>query len=179
MRRRQGTRGHAQRGPDAIDAERPAVKGERLRALLNELRRLLRDEVPLRLHRVTPVEQDSFGHEIGQPFTLAFSRYIGHPDGWGKTRTGMSSILEISEWCHGRHTSHEIPGNSRSLCAQLVYEASYLGKGLTEISATHSLPSTQAAGMLTSALTHAAQWRERAEPLQTDYDAPDPLLRTA
>src|SRR5947207_15777527 len=130
--------------------ERPLLR------LLSELRALLRSEVPIRLHRMVPIAEDggSFGHEIGQPFTLAFSRYIGHPDGWGKTRTGMSSILEISEWCHGRHTSHELPGSSRSLCAQLVYEASYLGKDLAQISATHSLPSTQTMNMVTVALTH-------------------------
>ncbi len=143
-----------------------------------ELRRILAGETPSRLHtqRLTDTDHPDEGG-IGLPFTEHFHRYLGHWSHWGGSRLGMLSIMEISDWCHARHTSHAIPGSSRSLCAQLVYEACYLGQEPYNLAWLHAMELEQVERMLISALSHATEWREGREqrPREPRHDGPDPL----
>ncbi len=146
--------------------------------LIADLRAIFRDEAPTRLHTQALTDNDHPDEGgIGLPFTARFHRYLGHWSHWGQSRLGMLSVMEVSEWCHARHTSHAIPGSSRSLCAQLVYEACYLGQEVSDLAWLHALPSEQVERMLTGALNHAAEWRERQEsrPTEARHDGPDPL----
>ena len=89
----------------------------------------------------------------------------------------MLSIMEVSDWCHARHTSHSIPGASRSLCSQMVYEATYLGQEPADLAWLHDMELEQVERMLTSALNHARESRKRQEsrPKGARFDGPDPL----
>lgn len=143
-----------------------------------ELRAIFRNEAPMRLHTQALTDNDHPDEGgIGLPFTERFHRYLGHWSHWGSSRLGMLSVLEVSDWCHARHTSHSLPGHDRSLCAQMVYEVGYLGQTVADVAWLHDLPPEQVERMLTGALNHAADWRERQEsrPLEPRHDGPDPL----
>lgn len=146
--------------------------------LIVELRGILLAEAPSRLHtqRLTDDDHPDEGG-LGMPFTERFHRYIGHWSHWGQSRLGMLSIMEISDWCHARHTSHSIPGSSRSLCAQLVFEVCYLGQELDDISWLRGMEREMGASMVHNALAHASGWRKRQEtrPKEPRHDGPDPL----
>lgn len=158
-----------------------------LQSRIIDLRAVLRAETPNRIHASsTPKLLDNDGttdranadeRGIGLPFTSAMHRFIGHWSHWGQARLGMLSIMEVSDWCHARHTSHAIPGSSRSLCAQMLYEVGYLGQEPDDVAWLHGLPPEQAESMLLAALRHAADWR-RGEETRTHgvrFDGPDPL----
>ena len=141
-----------------------------LEELIRELRMELRDEVPLKMtQHATPVLRDWEGIPdskdpdeggVGPPFTAAFHRYLSGPDSWGTSRLAMLSIIEVSDWCAARHPVHRRPMFTRTLCAQLTFEAAYLGQELRDLWWLHpDLSPSQIAGMLEAALSHAAEWR--------------------
>jgi hypothetical protein len=163
-----------------------------LERMVTELRALLAAEVPSRTTQTSSLlAHDAAGNPdndepgIGYPLTHAMHRYIGHWERWGQSRRAMLSIMEVSDWCHARHTSHSIPGSHRSLCAQLLYEVAYLGQSPREVSWIHAIPTKEVRSMLTAALRHAEEWRGRKnQRLDVDFDAPgpypnEPLRRTA
>jgi hypothetical protein len=65
-------------------------------AYIDRLRADLAAEVPSRLHtEAMPVTRDrqgvpepTYGNVTGLPYTVAFLRYIGHPDGCGRHCNG-------------------------------------------------------------------------------------------
>jgi hypothetical protein len=140
-----------------------------LDTLIADLRDELRAETPMRLHsRAVPVfryndnglpSSDTDEGGIGMPFTAAMARHIGHPDGWGTSRLGMSSIFEISDACSARHPTHRRPLFTRSLCSQLAFEVTYLGQSVDDLLWLHGMQRPQLEGWLTWALQHAAMWR--------------------
>ena len=143
-----------------------------------DLRRVFAEEAPSRLHSssITDTDHPDEGG-VGLPFTERFMRYVGHWSHWGQTRLGMLSVMEVSDWCSARHTSHQIPYSTRSLCAQMVFEVAYLGQEPDDIAWSRSLPLEQTERMLETALSHAREWRLRQEhrPKEPTYDGPDPL----
>jgi hypothetical protein len=140
-----------------------------LDCLIRRLRDELRAETPMKLHaRAVPVLRDYDGIPTtaypdeggtGLPFSAAMHRYLGHPDAWGTSRLGMSSILEISEACSARHPTHRRPLFTRSLCSELAFQVGYLGQTVDDIAWLHSMSREQVAGLLTWALRHAELWR--------------------
>ena len=154
-------------------------------AYIARLRKVLADEAPtqptvhssvtLREEDGTPVVDEP---GIGRPLSARMHRYIGHPDHWGASRLGMASILEVSDRCAARHPSHRIPGRSRSLCAQLLFEVGYLGQDIEDVAWLHGFSIEQAERMLLASLRHAEQWREereRSPRLEADFDGPEPV----
>ena len=137
--------------------------------LIADLRAEIRAETPIRVTaRAVPVLRDhegiatSHGADeggLGPPLTAAMHRYLGHPDGWGSSRLGMESILEVSEACASRHPTHRRPMFTRTLCSQLAFEVGYLGQSVDDVAWLHSLTRVQVEGLLLWALQHAAQWR--------------------
>jgi hypothetical protein len=123
------------------------------------------------------VDTDEGG--IGVPFSNRFHRWLGTNHRWDHpspaVRPAMASIIESSEHCHARHTSHGRPGFSRSLCGQLVYEACYLGQEPDDLAWLHSLPLEQVERMLTDALRHARSWRMDLEARYARSPESDPL----
>jgi len=153
-----------------------------LHDLIIELRAILYGEAPSRLHANRTIDDPDHPDEggLGRPFTAYFHRYIGHWSHWGQSRLGMSSIMEVSEWCGARHTGHQIPHAVPpvwTLCAQMVYEATYLGQEPADLAWLHDMELEQVDRMLTQALTHAREWRKRQEsrPKEPRFDGPDPL----
>lgn len=148
------------------------------RELIVELRAILLAEAPSRLHteRLTDADHPDEGG-IGMPFTERFHRYLGHWSHWGQSRLGMLSIMEVSDWCHARHTSHSIPGSDRSLCAQLVFEVCYLGQEPSDVSWSRGMAVEMVTSMVHNALLHGRDWRDRQErrPKEPNFDGPDPL----
>ena len=140
-----------------------------LEVLIQELRDEIRDETPLRIHaRAVPILRDFDGVTdrrnadeggTGLPFSAAMHRYLGHPDGWGTTRLGMASILEVSEACASRHPTHRRPLFQRTVCSQLLFEIGYLGQSIEDSAWLHGLQRIQVEGLLRWALPHAAAWR--------------------
>ena len=125
----------------------------RTRALMLELRALIAAEVPRSIHaRSVPTDprEANYGHGLGLPYSPPFKRYIGHSDGWGKSRLGTASILEVSEWCDRRHPSHRREG-LRPLCAKLLFDVCYWGQD----------PDPRFDFLLGPALRHALAWREQ------------------
>lgn len=160
-----------------LDAEAEAPQLG-LRWLIVDLRRAMRNETPERLHNEhtskTPGDElDAKGWTaypdeggVGLPFSARMHRYLGtnsgrsskHPWDLGPNpmfRPAMASIVDTSEWCHARHTSHQIPGSTRSLCAQLIFEVGYLGQEPEDVAWLHDLPLEQTESMLVGALRHA------------------------
>jgi hypothetical protein len=137
--------------------------------LIADLRAELRDEAPLRITaRAVPVTRDYEGLPdrndtdeggLGPPLSASMWRYIGHPDSWGTSRMGMSSILEVSEACAARHPTHRRPMFQRTLCSELAFQVGYLGQTVDDIAWLHSMSREQVEGMLYWALSHAASWR--------------------
>lgn len=158
-----------------------------LRRRIIDLRAVLMAEIPQRLHtESTPRLLDDDGvtdrHDadergIGLPLTATMHRFIGHWSHWGSSRLGMLSIMEVSEWCHGRHVNHQLPGNTRSLCAQILYEVGYLGQEPSDVAWLRNLSQHDAESMLLAALRHAAHWRtgEETRSRGARFDGPDPL----
>jgi hypothetical protein len=140
-----------------------------LDCLIRRLRDELRAETPMKLHaRAVPVLRDYDGIPTtaypdeggtGLPFSAAMHRYLGHPDSWGTSRMGMSSIIEVSDACASRHPQHRRPLFTRTVCGQLVFEVAYLGQSVDDVAWLHGLEKVQVEGMLRWALKHAAQWR--------------------
>jgi hypothetical protein len=139
--------------------------------LIQDLRDELRAETPMRLHaRAVPVLRDHDGITdrrnadeggTGLPFSAAFHRYLAHPDAWGTSRLGMSSILEISSWCAGEHPDHRRPLFTRTVCADLAFQVGYLGQSVEDVVWLTGLSRPQVEGMLHKALGFAAVWRHR------------------
>lgn len=169
-----------------------------LRWLIVDVRRAFRYETPDRLHqrhtsrspgdeldaRGWPADADEGG--VGQPFSAKMHRYLGTnrprynrgPD--PKVRPAMASIVEISEWCHARHTSHLRPGYGRSLCAEMVFQVGYLGQEPEDVAWRFNLSLEQAEKMLAESLRHAYSWRvdtEARRSRQPGTDAPLPERR--
>jgi hypothetical protein len=157
-----------------------------LDCLIRRLRDELRAETPMKLHargvggqrstkraseeddgsgpRTTggtwqPTVGPGYGTQVGLPFTPAMERYLGHPDGWGLARLGMSSIIEVSEWCSPRHPTHRRPLFTRSLCSELAFQVGYLGQTVADVAWLYDLPIEVVSGLLTAALRHAELWR--------------------
>jgi hypothetical protein len=157
-----------------------------LDCLIRRLRDELRAETPMRLHargvggqrstkrgseeddgsgpRSTggtwqPTVGPGYGTRVGLPFTPAMERYLNHPDHWGTSRLGMSSIIEVSEACAARHPHHRRPLFTRSLCGDLVFKAGYLGQSVDDIAWITGFSREKVMGLLTWGLRHAAQWR--------------------
>ena len=163
-----------------------------LRHLILDLRATVRSEVPGRIHASstpkllnddgTTDRKDSDEHGIGPPLTSRMHRYIGHWSHWGQSRLADLSIMEVSEWCHARHTSHAIPGATRSVCATALHA---LSRGtepeelaaLPGLAVLHGMRHDQLESMLTQALNHAADWRrgEERRSKGARFDGPDPL----
>jgi hypothetical protein len=158
-----------------------------LRAQILDLRAAVRSEVPERIHASstprllnddgTTDRKDADEHGIGPPLTSRMHRYIGHWAHWGQSRLGTLSIMEVSDWCHARHTDHCMPGSTRSLCAQLLHELALLGQEPDDLAWLHGLPLEQVERMLVQALNHAAEWRTAQERRSKGarFDGPDPL----
>jgi hypothetical protein len=140
-----------------------------LDCLIRRLRDELRAETPMKLHaRAVPVLRDYDGIPTtaypdeggtGLPFSAAMHRYLGHPDSWGTSRMGMSSIIEVSEWCAPRHPTHRRPLFTRSLCSELAFQAGYLGQTVEDVAWLHGIRIEVVSGLLTAALRHAELWR--------------------
>lgn len=119
--------------------------------MMLDLRAQIASEVPRQIH-VRGAPQDrrdrNYGHGLGMPFAPGFKRYIGHPDGWGKTRLGTQSILEVDAWCRQRHAGHD-RGEKRPVCAKLLFDVCYWGQD----------PTPELEPLLSAALRHALAWR--------------------
>src|SRR5688572_20089506 len=92
----------------------------------------------------------------------------------------MAAIQEASEWGHARHTSRLRPGFSRSLCAQVVFEVTYLGQEPADVGWLHELDAETTERMLLGALRHAYNWRNDIEQRlsrEPGTDAPLPERR--
>jgi len=158
-----------------------------LTELIIELRAEIRAEVPERLHtsHVPKLLNDDGTTDrgnadeggLGLPLTARMHRFIGHWSHWGSSRLGTLSIMEVSDWCHARHTGHSRLGSDRSLCAQMVYESAHLGQEPSDVAWLHDLPLEQTETMLLAALHHARDWRlgqeQRSKGVR--FDGPDPL----
>ena len=163
-----------------------------LRALILDLRATVLSEVPERIHASstpkllnddgTTDRKDADEGGIGLPLASRMHRYIGHWSHWGQSRLADLSIMEVSDWCHARHTSHSIPGATRSLCASALHALSRgtepeelaAVKGLAEL---HGMHPDQREAMLLQALRHAFEWRRGEETRSKGprFDGPDPL----
>ncbi len=137
---------------------------------LVRLRLLLHSEAPSQINtHAAPVLRDFEGIPerqtdeggIGLPFTASFHRYLAGPDHWGLTRLGMLSIIEVSEACASKHPVHRRPMFTRTVCAQLIFEAAYLGQSVIDLVWLHpELTYPQIHGQLDWGLRHAESWRE-------------------
>ena len=168
-----------------LDAEATAPEIP-LRWLIIDLRRALQMETPERIHQQhtskTPDDEldakgwAAFPDEggVGLPFSSRMHRYLRtnagpspkHPWDRGpdaRVRPAMASIVEVSGWCHARHTSHQLPGSTRSLCSQMVFEVAYLGQEPDFVAWRLDLPLEQVEEMLHAALRKAREWRIDAE----------------
>lgn len=163
-----------------------------LRAQILDLRAGVRSEVPERIHASstprllnddgTTDRKDADEQGIGLPLAARMHRYIGHWSHWGTSRLTDLSIMEVSDWCHARHTDHSIPGATRSLCAAALHalsrgvEPEQLGAqpGLASLYAMHP---DRRDSMLGQALEHARHWREGQERRSKGarFDGPEPL----
>jgi hypothetical protein len=163
-----------------------------LDCLIRRLRDELRAETPLRVtaravpvlrdHEGIPTKKDADEGGLGPPLTAAMWRYLGGPDYWGTSRMGMSSIIEISDWCCPRHPTHRRPMFTRSLCSELAFQAGYLGQTVEDVAWLHDLPIEVVSGLLTAALRHAELWRvERFMRLTREpgHETPLPERRPA
>lgn len=165
----------------------PRAEFSLLERMILDLRQVLRDEVPNRLHAsATPRLLNDDGTTdrnnadeggLGPPLTAQMHRFIGHWSHWGSSRLGTLSIMDVSDWCHARHTGHSRPGSDRSLCAQMLHEVGLLGQEPSDLAWIYGLPLEQVESMLGSALRHAAEWRMQQErrPKGARFDGPDPL----
>ena len=143
-----------------------------LEARLVRLRLLLHSEAPSQINQhAAPVLTDyEPGGRVptkwpdeggtGMPMTATMHRYLDHPESWGLTRLGMLSIIEVSEACASKHPVHRRPMFTRTVCAQLIFEAAYLGQNLMDLVWLHpELTYPQLYGQLDWALRHAEDWR--------------------
>jgi hypothetical protein len=149
------------------------VKPETL-YLLTELRALIASEPPVKLHGAQPAPdtkhgEQSYGHMTGLPWTAGMNRYMGHYDGWGETRQGTRSILEVDRWCRQRHRSHS-RGDRRPLCAYLLMLTAYW---------RNDLPDPDLEPILLSALRHARAYRVGAGRPRLDEPLPYSKLQNA
>jgi hypothetical protein len=170
---------------DAQAAAPQLATAVELRIRLSELRLALYRETPDRVHQQhtskTPDDEvDAKGWAlspdeggVGLPFSARFHRYLRtnagrHQRKWDlgpdpRSRPAMASIVEVSEWCSPRHTSHLRPYHVRSLCSQMVLEAAYLGQEPRDVAWLHGLELEQTERMLVAALRHAYEWRSDIE----------------
>jgi hypothetical protein len=148
-----------------------------LDCLIRRLRDELRAETPMRVtaravpvlrdHEGIPTKKDADEGGLGPPLTAAMWRYLGGPDYWGTSRMGMSSIIEVSEYCAPRHPTHRRAMFERTVCGQLAFEAGRLNQDLEDLAWLHREPTPgmpalskeQIEGLLTAALRHAETWR--------------------
>lgn len=142
------------------------------RRLLLDLRALIAAEVPRQTNSFIPRDRKerNYGSRVGLPFTPQFKRYIGHPDGWGKTRMGTASILEVDAWCRQRHAGHDRGPGKRPVCAKLLMDAAYWGQEAP----------VELEPLLGPALRHALQWRGEQNRPRLEEPLPNsPLPRRA
>ncbi len=142
------------------------------RALLLELRAIIAGEVPRGIHVGLNSgggdrKERTYGQRLGLPFNPAFKRYIGHPDGWGRSRLGTASILEVDGWCRARHPGHD-RGDRRPLCAKLLFDTAYWGQELAD---------PRLEPILAAALRHAAEWRRGEQRPRLEEPLPNAPLR--
>jgi hypothetical protein len=173
-----------ERSDAQLDAE-AAGQGYSLRWLIIDLRRAFRYEVPDRIHeqhtskspgdeldaRGWPKDADEGG--VGLPFSRKMHRYLRtnasrETKDWDMgpdphVRPAMASIQRVNEWCPSLHTSHQRPGFTRSLCAELVFQAGYLGQEPEDLAWIHGLEVEQVEKMLLTALRKAYEWRYDSE----------------
>jgi hypothetical protein len=134
------------------------------RQLVSELRLLIADEAPVRLHQSGGSDDPrdpSYGNVTGLPWTRAMRRYLSHPEQWGRSRLGMLSIMEVDAWCYQRHHTHRAGrdpltlGGRRNLCAALLVTVCYWRRDCPP----------ELEPLLRPALRHARHWRlQRARP---------------
>ena len=99
---------------------------------------------------------------IGRPFSGPMWRLLGSPDDWGTAYLARASVQEISDRCHGRHRpNHERPGDRYGLCARLTFRVVEMGQPVAFAAERMGLELEAAEGILTTALTHAANWRAK------------------
>ena len=163
-----------------------------LRSQISDLRAAVRSEVPERIHASstprllnddgTTDRKDADEQGLGLPLSARMHRYISHWSHWGQSRLADLSIMEVSDWCHRFHTSHSIPGSTRSLCAMALHAVSRGTEpedlaALPGLAYLHSLRSDQLERMLMNALNYAADWRsgEERRSKGARFDGPDPL----
>lgn len=139
--------------------------------MMLELRAMIAAEVPRSIHsRSVPTDprEANYGHGMGLPFSPPFKRYIGHADGWGKTRLGTASILEVSDWCSRRHVTHR-SASGRPVCAKLLFDVCYWGQD----------PDPRLEELLGPALRHAALWRKEQMRPRLEEPLPNTPLQRA
>lgn len=192
---------HLPKSDAQLDAE-AAARELGLRWLIVDLRRALMMETPDRLHqqhtsktpgdeldeRGWPRDADEGG--VGLPFSARLHRYLRTnasratkhwdlgPD--PRIRPAFASIVEISEWCAPRHTSHLRPYQTRTLCSQLAFQVGYLGQEPEDVAWLHDLEQPQVERMLVEALRHARLWRidiEQRLSREPGIEAPLPERR--
>ena len=163
-----------------------------LRSMIVDLRATVRSEVPERIHASstprllnddgTTDRKDADEQGLGLPLSARMHRYISHWSHWGQSRLADLSIMEVSDWCHARHTDHSIPGATRSLCAAALHAVSRGTEpdqlaALPGLATLHSMRSDQLESMLVQALNHAAEWRRGQERRSKGarFDGPEPL----
>lgn len=141
-----------------------------LQALVIELRRELRGEIPAVLHtRHVPRLRNRDGGTdrdnadeggVGMPFTTAMHRRLSHSDWWGVDELASLSILEVGDMCRSRHLSdlHRCPGRSTSLCERIVQAVSY-GQPVEDIAINEGLDVSLTEQLAVKGLAHAFRWR--------------------
>ena len=161
-----------------------------LDALILELRRELRGEIPTILHphrdtrgqRSTkryaeegdtshkaggqtwhPEQGDGYGPRIGLPFSAAFERRLSHPDWWGVDELASLSILEVGDFCRSRHLSdlHRSPGRSTALCERIVSALAEYGTPIGQVAWREKLDEELTYALAIQGLRHAFAWRHR------------------
>lgn len=163
-----------------------------LRSQINDLRAAVRSEVPERIHASsTPrllnddgtTDRDNADEQgIGLPLAARMHRYIGHWSHWGQSRLADLSIMEVSDWCHARHTDHSIPGATRSLCALALHAVSRGTEpeqlaALPGLASLHGMRPDQLERLLVQAMNHAREWRigQERRSKGARFDGPEPL----
>jgi hypothetical protein len=163
-----------------------AQKAALLRWYIVDLRRAFHYETPSRLHQQStsamggdevdergwPKDADEGG--IGPPFSSMWHRFLRTNAGpsakhqWDtgpnpRVRPAMASVQNESERCHARHVTHRRPGYTRGLCAELMFQAGYLGQEPDDLAWHFDLSLEGVSALLLDALKHARLWRVGTE----------------
>lgn len=142
------------------------------------------DRNPSRLHTThTSLVEDMHDTDeggIGLPFTADMHRYLRTHTPLGEPnvldRPAMASIVEVSDWCHSSHSTHQRPGFGRSLCAQLVFEVIALGQEPEDVAWKQGWTMERTERALLAAIAHANTWRrETVRRLTREHGIGSPL----